>query len=148
MKSKQEGAVPKRGGKLALVRLCVRALDDRKAEDIRVLEVGAHSSITDYLVIATGTSETHLRALRVALERSIDGAGVPIVGLETAQESGWVVMDLFDVMVHLFLPAPRERYGLENLWKDARALPLSRLLPAPPRAPRPSGSRRRKDSGG
>ena len=72
---------------LALAQLCCRTLDAKKAEDLRVLEVSALSSITDYLVVATATSETHLRALRVELEKELDGSGTRIVGLETARRA-------------------------------------------------------------
>lgn len=116
---------------LALVQLCCRALDDKKAVELRVLDVSEQSSITDYLILATGTSEPHLRALRVELEKAIDASHTRIVGMETAQESGWIVVDAFDVMIHLFLPEVRGRYGLENLWKDARELTLASVLKGP-----------------
>jgi len=113
---------------LQLVKLCCRALDEKKAGDLRVLDVSAQSSITDFLVLATGTSEPHLRALRVELEKAIDSSQNHIVGMETAQESGWVVVDIFDVMVHLFTAGARVRYGLENLWKDAVEVSVPKLL--------------------
>ncbi len=119
---------------LELVRLCVKALDDKKAGDLRVLDVSAQSSITDFLVLATGTSEPHLRALRVELEKVIDASGTRIVGMELAQESGWLVIDAFDVMVHLFLPDLREKYQLERLWKDAVEVSLPSLLAEPKKA--------------
>ncbi|MBW7896012.1 MAG: ribosome silencing factor [Opitutaceae bacterium] len=116
---------------LALVKLCCRALEDKKAGDLRVLDVHEQSSITDYLVVATGTSDPHLRALRVELEKVIDAAGTRILGMDAARESGWLVIDAFDVMFHLFLPDQRQKYGLENLWKDAAELPVAKLLATP-----------------
>jgi ribosome-associated protein len=113
---------------LQLVKLCCRALDEKKAGDLRVLDVNAQSSITDYLVLATGTSEPHLRALRVELEKAIDSSHHRILGMETAQESGWIVVDIFDVMVHIFTAEARARYGLENLWKDAVVVSVAKLL--------------------
>lgn len=125
---------------LELVKLCARALDEKKAEDLRVLDVSAQSSITDYLVLATGNSEPHLRALRVELEKVIDASGTRIVGMELAQESGWLVVDAFDVMVHLFTPEQRRKYQLERLWKDAVEISIPSLLAVPqaaaPKAPR------------
>jgi ribosome-associated protein len=125
---------------LELVKLCARALDEKKAEDLRVLDVSAQSSITDYLVLATGNSEPHLRALRVELEKVIDASGTRIVGMELAQESGWLVVDAFDVMVHLFTPEQRRKYQLERLWKDAVEIPIPTLLAVPqvaaPKAPK------------
>jgi ribosome-associated protein len=113
---------------LELVRLCCRALDSKKAGDLRVLDVRGHSSITDYLVIATATSEPHVRALRVELEKALDLAKTRILGFETAQESGWAVMDAFDVMVHIFTPERRARYSLESLWRDGREVALEAVL--------------------
>ncbi len=121
---------------LELVKLCCRALDEKKAIDLRVLDVSEQSSITDYLVIATGNSEPHLRALRIELEKALDASQTRIVGMEIVQESGWIVIDAFDVMIHVFLPDTRERYGLENLWKDAQEVSVAKLLAVPkPRKP-------------
>lgn len=119
---------------LQLVKLCCRALDDKKAVDLRVLDVSEQSSITDYLVLATGTSQPHLRALRVELEKAIDASGTRILGMETVQDSGWFVVDAFDVMIHLFAPESREHYGLENLWKDAVEVSVAALLAEPKKA--------------
>jgi ribosome-associated protein len=118
----------KKQNSLQLVKLCCRALDEKKAGDLQVLDVSAQSSITDYLVLATGTSEPHLRALRVELEKAIDSSQNRIVGMETAQESGWIVVDIFDVMVHIFTAESRAKYGLENLWKDAVVVSVPKLL--------------------
>jgi ribosome-associated protein len=104
--------------KLAL--LCREYADNKKAEDILVLDVRELSSVTDYFVIASGTSEPHLRAivdeitdtLREKFDlhpRAVDGT------LHTA----WIVLDFFDVIVHVMRPDVRERYDLEALWNDA-----------------------------
>jgi ribosome-associated protein len=119
---------PKKTAVSALVKICCRALDEKKAGDLRVFDVSQQSSITDYLVLATATSEPHLRALRVELEKEVDASGARTVGVDAARESGWVVVDLFDVMVHLFLETHRSHYGLERLWKDAAEVPLSEVL--------------------
>ncbi|MGA2018368.1 MAG: ribosome silencing factor [Opitutaceae bacterium] len=144
---------PTQAQSLELVRLCCRALDNKKAGDMRVLDVRDLSSITDYLVIGTATSEPHVRALRVELEKALDSVKTHIVGFETARESGWAVMDAFDVMVHIFTPEKRERYRLENLWRDARDVPLKDLLApaerpgrAKPRPGRKAGNGRKRRS--
>lgn len=113
---------------LEVVKACCRVLDGKKAGDLAVLDVSRQSSITDYLVVATATSEPHLRALGVELEKTLDAAGVRIVGSERLQASGWVVIDAFDVMFHLFLGPVRDHYGLERLWRDATEVPVARLL--------------------
>ncbi len=135
-----------------ILKLVCRALDDKKAEEIRVLKVSEQSSITDYLVVATGNSDPHLRALRVELEKVLDQNKVHIVGMDTTQMSGWLVIDAFDIMIHALTPENREKYALENLWKDAEDLPLAKLLAEPkPRAKaaatgvnRKSGSAKKK----
>jgi ribosome-associated protein len=111
-----------------LLKLIVQALDAKKAEDLRVLDVSEQSSITDYLVLANGNSDPHLRALRVELEKVIDAEKVRILGMDTTKESGWMVIDAFDVMVHLFTPENRDKYRMELLWKDATPIALSKLL--------------------
>ncbi len=105
----------------------VAALDSKKAENLQVLHVGDLSSITDYLVLGTANSDPHLRALRVELEKAIDGEKVKILGIDTSKGSGWTVVDAFDVMVHLFTRENRDKYRLELLWKDARVVPLDAL---------------------
>ncbi|MDR0354070.1 MAG: ribosome silencing factor [Opitutaceae bacterium] len=114
-----------------LLKLVCRALNDKKAEDMQVFDVGKVSSLTDYLVIATCTSEPHLRALRVELEKVIDASGARIIGQDAVPGSGWLVVDAFDVMVHVLTEQNRTFYALEKLWADAEAIPLARVLESP-----------------
>ena len=103
----------------------MHALDEKKAEDLRVLDVGKLSSITDYLILATGNSEPHLRALRIEVERVLDEQKARILGVDTTKSSGWTVVDAFEIMVHLFTPENRDKYRMELLWKDATEVELS-----------------------
>jgi len=124
-----------------LLALLCRALDDKKAGDLRVIEVAGLSSITDYLVIATGLAEPHLRAMRIAAEQVLDTNGVKIAGMDTNQQSGWLVVDAYQIMLHFFTAAAREKYALEQLWRDGREIPLAEVLnpaaaPAKVKAPR------------
>jgi len=107
----------------------VRALDDKKAVEIRVLEMGRISSVADFLVIATGTSEPHLRALRIALEQALDEVGVTSRS-ESQRDSGWAVVDAFDVLFHVFREDVRRSYALEALWKDGLDIPVPAILRA------------------
>jgi len=113
---------------LQLLKSVVVALDAKKAEDLRVLDVSQQSSITDYLVLANGNSEPHLRALRIELEKVLDEQKVRILGMDTTRGSGWMVIDAFEVMVHLFTVENRDKYRMELLWKDATNVPLTTLL--------------------
>lgn len=101
--------------------LC-EALDDKKAEDIVLLDVSEQSSITNYLILATGNSEPHLRALRIEVDRVLDDTGTHILGRDAEPGSGWVVVDAFDIMIHVFTPENRALYQIESLWGDAETL--------------------------
>lgn len=121
---------------LELVRQIVVALSNKKAEQLVVLHV-TQSDITDYLVLANGNSEPHLRALRIEAERVLDSAKAPIAGMEQGTYgSGWTVLDGYQVMVHLFTAEQRENYSLEKLWKDAEKIDAESLInpPKPKRA--------------
>ena len=104
--------------KLAL--LCRKLADDKKAEDILVLDVCKISSVTDYFVLASGTSEPHLRAIVDEISDTLreDHSLVPS-GKDGTINTAWVVLDYFDVMVHIMRTDVRERYDLESLWNDA-----------------------------
>jgi len=117
---------------LPLLKQIVLALEEKKAGDLRVLNVSAKSTITDYLVLATGTSEPHLRALRVELEKVLDAAKAPIAGMDAGTYgSGWTVVDAYQIMMHLFTPEQRQNYALEKLWKDAEEVNFGKLLAEP-----------------
>jgi ribosome-associated protein len=113
---------------LKLLKAIVEVLDAKKAENLKVLDVSKQSSITDYLILANGNSEPHLRALRVELEKVLDSMQARILGMDTGQGSGWTVVDAFEVMIHLFTTENRGVYRLDSLWKDATEIPLSKLL--------------------
>ncbi|MGA1205690.1 MAG: ribosome silencing factor [Opitutales bacterium] len=100
------------------IQQCVRALDQKKAEQLRVLYVGEISSITDYFIIATGTSNPHLKALGQAVLGSLEETGQDAVVTGAGDQSGWVVVDAFEFMVHLFTEETRSFFNLEGLWKD------------------------------
>lgn len=105
---------------LEIVKKCWQALDDKKAEDISVLDVRGKSPITNYFIVATATSEPHLRALANELEKTLKDLNVKSVGRDYNTSSGWVVVDAFDFMAHIFLPEQRGLYGIESLWRDGR----------------------------
>ena len=115
-----------------LVQQMVRALADKKAGDLRVLKVSGKSTITDYLVLATGTSDPHLRALRIEVERVLDAVKHPICGMEVGgYGSGWTVVDAYQIMAHIFTPEQRGNYALERLWKDAETINIAKLIEEP-----------------
>jgi ribosome-associated protein len=104
--------------KLAL--LCRELADNRKAEDIAILDVRELSSVTDYFVIASGTSEPHLRAITDEITDKLrDDHNLRPRAIDGTLQTAWVVLDYFDVIVHVMKKDTRERYNLEGLWGDA-----------------------------
>lgn len=112
----------------SILRALVAALEDKKAEQLKVMNVGGLSDITDFLVLATGNSEPHLRALRIEAEKIFDAAKLPIAGTEQGgYGSGWTVMDAYQIMVHFFTAEQRVNYALDKLWKDAVEIDLKTM---------------------
>lgn len=110
---------------IGLVRRCVAALEEKKAANIEVIFLGEKSPVTDYFVIATGTSDPHLRALRIELEKAVrDVVPAAYVRVQNEPNSGWCVVDAFDVVVHIFSEDRRRTYALEELWKDGERIEL------------------------
>lgn len=107
--------------KLAL--LCRDFADNRKAENIAVLDVRDLSSVTDYFVIASGTSEPHLRAIVDEITHKLrDDHGIRPIRTDGSIQGAWVALDFFDVIVHVMRTDVRERYDLEGLWGDAKRI--------------------------
>lgn len=107
------------------LRSCTEALEDRKAINLRVLDVRGKSSITDFLVICSGTSAPHLRALCTTAEKSLFNSPGKVSRHKDDFESGWVVTDGVDFVVHIFTEEMRDLFRLEALWKDAPLVDLS-----------------------
>jgi len=105
--------------KLAL--LCRELADNKKAENIVVLDVRKLSSVTDYFVIASGTSQPHLRAIIEEIHSQLrDEHDLRPNRAEGFSSGSWVVLDYFDVIVHVMHTETRQRYDLEGLWGDAK----------------------------
>lgn len=113
--------------------LALGALEDMKAVDIRVIDVRGHSDVTDFMVVASGNSDRHVRSVADRVVQLAKAGGIRPFGVEGAQEGEWVLVDLPDVMVHVMLPRAREFYQLEQLWEPApapRARPRTASKPA------------------
>ena len=115
-----------------LALLCRELADNRKAENIVVLDVRAVSSVTDYFVIASGTSEPHLRAIWEEITDKLrEDHGLKPRAVDGSLHGAWLVMDFFDVIVHIMRADVRKHYDLEGLWGDAK--PVKAAKPAKPR---------------
>jgi ribosome-associated protein len=99
-----------------LQQLVVEALDDLKANDVRVVDVRNKTTITDVMVIASGTSNRHVKSLADSVIAKVKQAHVQLLGVEGERDGEWVLVDLNEVIVHVMLPRVRDFYNLERLW--------------------------------
>jgi ribosome-associated protein len=99
-----------------LLKLAQTSLEDLKARDVKVLDVRSLTSVTDYLLVASGTSDRHVRSIATSLVQTAKAAGQAPLGVEGEDAGEWVLVDLVDVVVHLMQPRVREFYKLEDLW--------------------------------
>lgn len=98
------------------LKLMTAALEARKGQDIRCIDVRQLTEITDYMVMATGTSSTHIKALSDSLINKCKAAGLPPLSIEGRKYAEWVLVDAGDVVVHIMSTTARELYQLEDLW--------------------------------
>ena len=103
----------------ALVKSVTAALDDMKAVNLKVLDVRGVTDVADCMVIASGTSDRHVRSIAERVVERAKAAGFRPFGIEGDRDGEWVLVDLNDVIVHVMLPRVREFYGLESLWEVA-----------------------------
>lgn len=106
-------------------RWIVDAALDVKAEDVVALDVAELSSFADVFVVCTGRSDRQVRAIADSIEKAAKQAGEPPLGIEGYAEGRWVLIDLDDVIVHVFTPETREHYDIERLWSDAPRLAVA-----------------------
>ena len=107
-----------------------RALEDKKAKDVKILKTAEHTVLADYFVICNGSSSTHIKALVDEVDKQLSEAGEPPIRREGLRSDIWVLMDFGSVIVHIFTDEARKFYDLERLWSDAEAVAPS-SLPSP-----------------
>ncbi len=112
----------------ALVKIVVAALGDMKAVNVKVFDVRRVTDVSDCMVLASGTSDRHVRSIADRVVERARAGGFKPLGVEGERDGEWVLVDLNDVIVHVMLPRVREFYGLEELWEPP---------PAAPKKPRP-----------
>ena len=110
-----------------LVKKIVEALEDKKAEDITVLDIGGVSSIADYFIIANGNNANQLTAMEDALDEAMDTNGVHQKQVEGTSNSTWILMDYQDIIVHLFSKEDRQFYDLDRIWRDGKVVDVHSL---------------------
>ena len=131
---RKKAGTPAFGDLPAQIRQAALAAQDKKAEDVAVLNVRDVSSFTDYFVICSGQNARQVKAIADAVEEALLKARTRPAHVEGYDRAEWVLLDCFDFVVHIFTPAMREFYGLERLWGSAERI----VVPEPgPRAAQP-----------
>jgi len=105
-----------------------KALDEKKGIDIRLLKIDKVSSLADYFLICTGTSNTHVKTLCDHAEYTLEQLGEPMLGREGHRGNSWELLDFGSIVVHVFTEEAREFYALERLWADAENVDLSQII--------------------
>jgi ribosome-associated protein len=110
-----------------LKQLILETLDDMKARDIQILDVRGKTAVTDYMIIASGTSDRHVKAIAETVAFRAKDAGETPLGTEGLTEGEWALVDLNGVVVHVMLPKVRDFYSLERLWSAPTSVAAPRL---------------------
>lgn len=110
-----------------MAQLVIQALEDKKAEDIKVIDISEVSVIADYFIIANGTNRSQIQALADNVDETLGKAGFPLKQMEGYQNANWVLLDFEDVIVHVFDKENRLFYDLERIWRDGKFVDISAL---------------------
>lgn len=114
---------------LELTKEVIRLLDNKKAADIVAAEIKGISTLGDYFIIASGTSTSQVKALADEIDEKLSKEfGIEPKRIEGYQTASWILMDYYDVIIHIFHPEAREFYSLERLWADAPKLDISDII--------------------
>lgn len=112
---------------LEMAKLALEALEDKKAEDIRVIDISEVSVLADYFIIAGGNNPSQIQALSNNVEEKLGRAGAPVKQIEGYDTANWVLLDFGDVIVHIFDKENRLLYNLERIWRDGKQVDLESL---------------------
>lgn len=107
--------------------LAAKVLDDKKAVDIKVIDISEKSSFADYLVIATGNSQRQVQSLTDDVEDKLAAEELFVKSIEGKHGTGWVLMDYGDIIVNVFTSEMRDRYNIEKVWGDCSFLDLEEI---------------------
>ncbi len=110
-----------------IAKLAVTALENKKAEDIRIIDISEVSVIADYFIIANGTNRSQIQALSDHVAETLGRAGVPLKQMEGYDNANWVLLDFRDVIIHIFDKENRIFYDLERIWRDGKMIEAENL---------------------
>ena len=111
-----------------LAKIAVNALEDRKAEDVTVIDISEISPIADYFIIASGNNRNQVQAMADNAEEALGRAGYEPKQIEGTRNSNWILMDYGDLIIHVFDEENRLFYDLERIWRDGKELDVSEFL--------------------
>ena len=107
--------------------LAVEALEDKKAEDIAIIDISEVSVIADYFIIAGGNNKSQIQALSDVVDEKLGRAGLPLKQIEGYNNANWILLDFGDIIVHIFDKENRLFYDLERIWCDGKKIELNDL---------------------
>lgn len=110
-----------------MVKLAIAALEDKKAEDIRLIDISEVSVIADYFLIAGGSNRSQIQALSDNVEEAMGRAGMPAKQIEGYDTANWILQDFGDIIVHIFDKENRLLYDLERIWRDGKQVDIEAL---------------------
>lgn len=110
-----------------IAKLAIAALEDKKAEDIKVIDISEVSVIADYFIIANGTNRNQIQTLSDNVEEKLGKAGVELKQVEGYDSANWVLLDFRDVIIHIFDKDNRLFYDLERIWRDGKMIDADSL---------------------
>ncbi|MBO5472930.1 MAG: ribosome silencing factor [Lachnospiraceae bacterium] len=111
-----------------MAKLAIQALEDKKAEDIKVIDISEVSVIADYFIIANGSNRSQIQALSDNVEEILGHAGYPVKQIEGYQNANWVLLDFNDVIIHIFDKENRLFYDLERIWRDGKLIGTESIM--------------------
>ncbi len=109
---------------LKILNSIAQTIYDKKGFNILALDVRGFSTLTDFYMIAEGNIDRHVKAISQAIQDAFDESGYKLLHLDGGKTSDWLVMDYGDIVIHLFIPELREKYALEQLWREAKIVDL------------------------
>ncbi len=113
------------------LRIALKAVDDKKASDIVILDISSLATFANYFLFCTGDSSRQIHAIVDEVEEKLEAAGETPSHIEGYRHAEWVLMDYIDLVVHVFSKSARAYYDLERLWRDGKKLDVEKLLESP-----------------
>ena len=111
-----------------MVKIAAKALEDKKAEDITIIDISEVSVLEDYFIIADGSNRNQVQAMADSAEEALGKAGYDAKQIEGYQSANWILMDYKDIIVHVFSKEDRAFYDLERIWRDGKVLEMDEFL--------------------